>query len=136
MSKFKLDSAFEDNFDFSAAKAELEPSANPFPAPPSSTTAVNGTHENGASSSAFGSPFAPASQANNAPITNGAALSFDDAFGSVSSGAPAQASAQLCRELSQLTVYAKKHANCVVLELLSRVVQQLLHLCPAHGQGV
>lgn len=79
--QFKLDAGFDDTFDFSAAKAELDSTSGPFPPP-----ATNGvSHAPATSTSEFGSMFNPANPAADGsakapePSTNG--FSFDDAFG-------------------------------------------------------
>ncbi|THH05573.1 hypothetical protein EW145_g4694 [Phellinidium pouzarii] len=82
--QFKLDSAFDDNFDFSAAKAEGEPYSSSFPPAPSSIIpAANGTFNPAKASLDFGSPFTPATQTNTQENDN--SFSFEDAFSSVSS---------------------------------------------------
>ncbi|KAI5124051.1 hypothetical protein M0805_003880 [Coniferiporia weirii] len=79
---FKLDSGFDDNFDFSAAKTELGPSPSLFPPLSSSSApAVNGSQDFTKAPFDINSPFAPAVQGK--AQENGNAFSFDDAFGSV-----------------------------------------------------
>ncbi|EJD02096.1 uncharacterized protein FOMMEDRAFT_124323 [Fomitiporia mediterranea MF3/22] len=91
--QFKLDSAFDDNFDFTAAKAELDPSASSFPSAP----VVNGSSQGPVKTPSMdlGSAFVPASSAQDtvakAQEESKPAFSFDDAFGSVG---PSQVASQ------------------------------------------
>ncbi|KAH8108467.1 hypothetical protein DFH11DRAFT_1095039 [Phellopilus nigrolimitatus] len=82
--QFQLDSAFDDNFDFSAAQAELEPSPFP-PAPTSSFPQSNGSK----APLDYGSPFAAAAssqgEASKSQEGGRKSFSFDDAFGAAGS---------------------------------------------------
>ncbi|KAL5532930.1 hypothetical protein ACEPAF_4704 [Sanghuangporus sanghuang] len=86
--RFQLDSAFDDNFDFNAAKAELGPTPASAFVPP--VPVLNGSsQELPKTVPDFGSAFTPAPSGQDTTSkvqeANKPALSFDDAFGSAGS---------------------------------------------------
>ncbi|KAL5490092.1 hypothetical protein ACEPAI_4925 [Sanghuangporus weigelae] len=86
--RFQLDSAFDDNFDFNAAKTELEPTPASASVPP--VPVLNGSSQEPPKTVPdFDSAFTPAPSGRDTTPkvqeANKPALSFDDAFGSVGS---------------------------------------------------
>ncbi|KAL5511429.1 hypothetical protein ACEPAH_4645 [Sanghuangporus vaninii] len=86
--RFQLDSTFDDNFDFNAAKAELEPTLASASVPP--VPVLNGSSQEPPKTVPdFGSTFTPAPSGQDTTPkvqeANKPALSFDDAFGSTGS---------------------------------------------------